>query len=349
MSASTPPRGTYWTGWLSPEMEGCSKEVFQLKEHFRRSRVFGLSRHYEFKFSPYQRYYGINIRWYAFFRLLAPLIELRSDFNHIYGSMAEWVFLRTLRRRPIVLTVATSGEPLERSLYNHVGWFVAHTRRTVDQLTQWGWDPGRIRIIYPGVNLERFYPMTRDPQRKFRVLFATAPDDSRGFVERGVPLLLGAARCMPDVEFHLIWRPWGNTRAMAEHAIAEMGISNVTLYCGLVSDMAEVFREADVTVAPFLAGGDVKLCPTSLIESLSCGRPILVSEHVGIAGLAREEACGEVFDPNVEALCAAIERARSRYDIHSKNARACAERHFDLQRVLRKYEQLYQEVLAVNA
>ena len=39
-------------------MEGCSKEVFALKDHFLQSRLHGLSRYYGFRSSRRERYVG---------------------------------------------------------------------------------------------------------------------------------------------------------------------------------------------------------------------------------------------------------------------------------------------------
>ena len=76
-------RVTYWTGWLSPEMEGCSREVFDLTAHFPRSRVLGLSQHYGLKMSRRKRYVGFNVRLYPLFRAVAPFWDATSDINHI--------------------------------------------------------------------------------------------------------------------------------------------------------------------------------------------------------------------------------------------------------------------------
>ena len=41
-----PPRISFWTGWLDPQMVAVSKEVFQLLRRFPGSRAFGISPHY---------------------------------------------------------------------------------------------------------------------------------------------------------------------------------------------------------------------------------------------------------------------------------------------------------------
>ena len=336
-------RITYWTGWLSPESEGMSKEVFALKDHFRRSRIFGLSRHYEVKASWRARYLGLNVRWYPLFRMLVPLYEAASDLHHIYGGISEWFFLRALGRRPVVITAATADSPLPAEMYQHVRAIVVHSRESMQDLERAGMDGGRMRLIYPGIDLERFHPVPRSPGSRFRILFATAPNAQEHIAKKGVGLLLDAASRLPDVEFVLLWRPWGDSLPHAREMVAERALPTVRLACELVSDMRDIYRGVDATVAPFMEA--LKFCPTSLVESLACGRPVLVSSRVGLGGMVQEAGCGEVFEPTAAELCEAIERMRRQYDAYARQARVAAERHFDLRNCVREHEDLYEEVL----
>jgi glycosyltransferase involved in cell wall biosynthesis len=347
------PRIAYWTGWLSPEMEGCSKEVFDLKDHFTRSHLFGLSRYYTVRWSPRERYAGMNIRFYPLLRLLAPLLERSVDLHHIYGSLSEWFFLRALQRRPIVLTVATEEPPFNREVYRHVRRFVVHAPATARSLIARGFDPDRIRLIYPGIDVARFRPRDRasapplwvstDPKR-FRVLFATTPNRREGLEARGINLLLRTAQRLPDVDFFLPWRPWAGARRLAA-IVQQDAPANVHMSTALQPDMTRLFHATDATIAPFLQPKDMKICPTSLVESLASGRPLLVSTKVGLADLVRDEGGGQVFEPSSNGLCESVEALRSNYQQHAANARLIAERHFDARVCHQLYEQLYQEVL----
>ncbi len=348
-------RVTYWTGWLSPSMEGCSKEVFALRDHFSRSRIFGLSRYYQLKISRRDRYIGLNTRLYPLFRALAPLFERSSDIGHIYGGLGEWFFLRALGRRPLVLTIATESPTLDAAAHRSVSRFVVHATRTRDELVAAGFDGARIREIHPGVNLRRFAARPRtaassalfpgaDPAR-FRILFATTPNTMSGLESRGVLLLREAARRLPDVDFILPWRPWAGSERLVQ-ACRTGAPANFHAATMLISDMRQAFAAVDATAAPFLTATDTKICPTSLIESLACGRPILVSTAIGMSDVVRRDACGEVFEPTVDGLCAAIEALRGDYLRRAVNARRAAERHFDLDECMRRHEQLYHEVLA---
>lgn len=351
-------RVTYWTGWLSPDLEGGSKDVFALTGHFSRSRIFGLSRYYIARLSLRQRYIGLHVRFYPLFRLLAPWFDRTSDVNHIYGSLDEWFFLRALRRRPIVLTVATANTPPDLSMHSRVACFVTHSSRTTAELVARGVPAERIRLIYPGLDLTRFAARPAEaagpdawpasPTRRFRILFATTPNTGDGLTERGVHLLLEAAARLPDVEFFLPWRPWPAAPALIDRLIAQHRPgNNVHLRVQVVPDMRRLYRAADATIAPFLRTEGTKICPTSLVESLASGRPVLVSTAVGIADLIRGEGGGEVFEPTVDGVCAAIASLRGNYATRAAEAGACASRHFDERLCFIRHEQLYMDAAGI--
>jgi glycosyltransferase involved in cell wall biosynthesis len=335
-------------------MEGCSKDVFALKDHFPSSRVFGLSRFYLLRISWRERYFGLNVRLYRLFRVLALLWEARSDVNHIYGSLSEWFFLRALRRRPTVLTVATCAAPLQPEEYRHITRFVTHSRKTTESMIARGFDRAVIREIYPGIDLDRFaseprlaaWPFAPDSggDGRFRVLFASTPNWPDGLKVKGVDLMIDTARALPDVEFCMLWRPWPGAAELVE-SIKRRATLNVRIPLAAISDMRPVYQAADATIAPFLTEDNTKICPTSLVESLACGRPLLVSSEVGIARLVRDEGCGVVFDPTPEALAAAVQTLRDNYRQYSARARPTAEKHFSLADCQRRHEQLYEEMV----
>src|SRR5207237_230726 len=86
--------------------------------------------------------------------------------------------------------------------------------------------------------------------------------------------------------------PWGNSAARVRQWIAERNLSNVELMVGYAAHMAVHYREAHVTLAPFTDLQRAKPAPNSLIESLACGRPVVISEAVGLAPLVREAGAG---------------------------------------------------------
>src|SRR5262247_700853 len=99
-------RVAYWTtSCLQPEIEAVSKEVFQLAAHFRRSFLFGISPHYILRASWKNRYIGFHPGFDPFLRAVILVAEHYCDINHVFGEATPWTFYKSLRSKPIILTI----------------------------------------------------------------------------------------------------------------------------------------------------------------------------------------------------------------------------------------------------
>lgn len=336
-------RISYWTGWLDPLMVAVSKEVFQLLRHYPGSRAFGISSHYWVTWSPANRSLGLHPRLYPLFRLLVPLLERQYDISHVYTALGDWHFLNVLGRRPIVLTLTERGEPADRRLLDKVAHIVAESEPLADTALQAGVSPERVSVIYPGVDLALYKSTAPPPRPPWKCLFASTPEREEGVVGRGVDLLLDLAAAEPDLEITMLWRPFGRGSDAAATKILERGLPNVRLRHGRVPNMQEMFGQYHFTVAPFRTVG--KPCPNSILESLACGRPVLVSDYVDIGDLLTREGAGLVFPTTVEGIRAAYHGLCKNYERMQAAARPCAEKFFDFQDTLRAYDGVYERVL----
>jgi glycosyltransferase involved in cell wall biosynthesis len=87
------------------------------------------------------------------------------------------------------------------------------------------------------------------------------------------------------------------------------------------------------------------MAPNSLVESLACGRPVLATEVVGLAGLLRENRAGVVCSASAQAIAESLDRIEAEWHVQSRNARQLAERWFGVELFLGAYERLYAELL----
>ncbi len=342
-------RVTYWnTACLEPEIEAVSKELATLSTHFEGSRVFGISPHYLVRYQPSRRTVGFHPRFDPLLRLLIPLLEYGCDVSHVYGEPSPWIYYKTLKKRPIVLTVASEKGGL-------VNGFLARCRRIVTQtegfrqtLIDAGVKPERVEVIYPGIDLDAFSPAEAPPDMASpRILFATAPRSEEEMAPRGVPLLLQSAEACPKAQFSLLYRRWASGYTSLEptrKAIDRVGVGNIDLTDGVETDMPSVYRRHHFTVIPYTQTDGGKECPNSVVEGLACGVPVLISSVAPFAGFVRQYDCGEVFNPTPDGFRAALDRGMGRWQTLSDNARAVAESRFSEQRVLSRYREIYQQI-----
>jgi len=157
-------------------------------------------------------------------------------------------------------------------------------------IEQWhGVDPGLIRVVYNGVDLERFSPVVRDSLRAH-------VRDRLGFGDRdivlllvahnlrlkGLPALIGSAAALqpPGAPVRLL--VVGNSRtARYERYCRNVGLT--AHFAGAVADPAPYYAAADVYVHP--TGYDP--CSLVVLEAWACGLPVITSRFNGCAELMR--------------------------------------------------------------
>lgn len=325
-------------------MEAVAGEVARLRQAFAGSMAWGINPRKGLQVS-WQRGIGFPPRLHLGFRAAAWLAQRFFHINHLFGSLGDWFHLKAVASRPAVMTVAEYSPPCDVRLLSKVDAFVVEWPAGQDDLLRLGIERNRLRMILPPVDLDRF-PIAAGPtQVPFTVLFASSPDRADWLEARGVTLLLEAAALRPAMRFRLLWRPWGNSVPVIQDLIKERGLPNVELRVGRVARMAEMYQQAHVTIAPFRSLDRCKPAPNSVVESLACGRPVVVTRCVGLAELIEHEAAGLVCEPLGESIVAALDRLQTEWDLFSEHARRTAEKWFREDKFLQAYAELYAELL----
>lgn len=330
----------YWTGVYSPENEAVSKEISLLHTHFPQSFVYGISARDFFKFSFKKKYFVHYYRPYRLAPKLVSVIAKKFDISHIYHSLDNWYFLEHLEKKPIILTAATGGEVLDIQTYEKIEKIVVESEYDLMRVKNAGIKKGKISLIYPGLDLSQF--SYNEPEGDFSILFASSPFAKEYFSARGVELLLSTTELCQDVHFILAWRKWAGTIQLIQKMVKDK--INVTLDIENFKDMRPLLNRAHAVIAPFTSHQLTKPCPHSVIECLAAGKPVLVSDKVGIAHIIQENNCGIVFKPDTEDLVRAIEELKKNYTAYQKNARTYAEEYFSKESFLKQYELLYSAI-----
>ena len=320
-------RIAYFVQNYRPESEAVSKEVKILSDSFN-SSVFDMS-----------------FRNPLNYPRLLRLPFLSRDISHIYTSLGDRPYLTLLRRKPIILTGSSSARKgkIESQLryYSKLSMVVVESERQRSILYELGVDDDKIKLIYPGINLDEF---SHKPSltEGFTVLFASSPPREELFDSRGINLLLSLAGEEKSLRFIFLWRK--TCYDLLRRKIEGMQLSNVEVVNEIVGDMNEYYAKANCTITPFMNYDDHKPVPRSLIESLAAGKPVLVSNRVGISNMIEEERCGVVFEPDPESLIKAVSELRSKYKTYQKNTGKPAEKYFSKKGFITSYEELYKEI-----
>ena len=217
-------------------------------------------------------------------------------------------------------------------------------------------DLTKIRVVYGGLNLERFVPADATEQRHAWGLsprdhaFAVvgAYDLPRGKGQR--EFLQAAARIQadaPDARFLIVGR--GNMKEILEADIQQLGLQGrawLTPYC---QDMSAAMNALDCMVHPQVG---TESWGAVVCEAHACGKPVIASDLDGIPEAFAAAGYGQLVKRgSVEELTAAMKAwaARpaldmpARMQLHEKVAAQ-----FSLERAAQNLAALYESLLAAR-
>lgn len=336
----------YWaTCSLEPEIEAVSKEVATLAEHFRPSFVFSVNSRLTSRLSLRQRSIGFHHSFDPWIRPIIRALEACVDISHVYGDVTPWVYRKSLRKKPIIHTIASEKGVPDVDFLNRCSAVIVQTEGMHRRLLELGCSTKKVHLLYPGVDVATFKPATGiPPLSRPRVLFATAPRSKEELEPRGVFLLIEAARLNPSMQFHLLFRPWSGGYTSLEAVQQRLGseeLTNVSIQNVAVKNMADIYRAHHFTSIPYTRGDGGKECPNSLVESLACGVPVLITDISPFSAFVVRHGCGIVHSPTPEGLVGALEKGIADYDTLRLRARTAAESSFHLRRQLAFQEGLY--------
>jgi len=208
----------------------------------------------------------------------------------------------------------------------------------------------KIRVIYNGVDLERFSAKTYDrswlapnaAQEKWIVLVGNMHSDVKGH-----PCLIAAAstvaREFPGVRFVLAGD--GEQRLNFEQQVAQLGLQNNFLFLGRRDDVPRVLAGCDIAVLPSKAEG----LPNAVLEYLAAGLPTVASRVGGNAEIVQDGKTGLLVPPDdpsalAEALLRLLRDPAFAANLGNRG-REYVISEFSFQRMIENTDQLYTELL----
>lgn len=274
--------------------------------------------------------------------MAGPIIWQRANIVHVNHEYAVAHTIRAARisRRPVVVSVrgvherGWDGETIE--WLGRASAVVAVSQATKRTLVASGLDPGRIVVIYDGVDDAMTSTAVRD-DRVRRDLGAADGDVVIGAVTRldpvkGIPFLLEAAAMLASdirgLRVVVVGTGQPDYEARLRTIAHDLGLGDRVTWTGFREDIADLLRAMDVCVLPtYDPHGDwQEACPNTVLEAMACGTPVVATRSGGAvellgnergilvdAGSATAVADGirRVLEMDARARLAMVERARA--------------------------------------
>ena len=287
--------------------------------------------------------------------------------HHPFAMGAAALRIARRLRRPLVTTIHTQYEqylhyiPLPGSLLRPtVRWSVARYCNTCQAVTtpaagmaevirDYG-VRAEVTVVPNGIDLRRYRGAAGDGVRRSLRLDerpAIGLFTGRIAPEKNLPALLKAARLVADQhqEFRLILLGDGPDLPALRRQAEAMGLAEIVLFPGAVphEDVAPFCAAADL----FVTASTTEVNPTSVIEAMAAGTPVVAYDTFGAREIVRPGADGILTEHTPEALASAICQLVASRDTLSRLSEAAtrgAER-FSLETTGRQMMAVYQQAI----
>jgi glycosyltransferase involved in cell wall biosynthesis len=231
---------------------------------------------------------------------------------------------------------------------------VAVSRALADEAVGLGVSPERIVFIPNGVDTALYHAVAASQRAELRGRLGLPDGPLALFVGRLHPVKLlsvllyawerVAERCG---DAHLLLVGDGPQRAELEQQVATAGLGDRVTFLGAVADPVLYYQTANVFVLPSASEG----LSNAMLEAMACGLPVVVTAVSGAADVVRDGKNGKLVPPNkpnalAEILIELIEDVEQRLELGDQARRTVA-RHYSMEAMGARYEQLYLALLSL--
>lgn len=202
-------------------------------------------------------------------------------------------------------------------------------------------DPGRLRVIPHGVDVDFFRPAAQPPNRP---MVLTVGNWLRDY-DLWADVALRLAEVVPEVEFAVAAMP-GTVSAIRPRVEGALG-GRVRFLHGLTDEeLRQLYQDASVMFLPLKDAS----ANNAVLESMACGVPLVVSDLPAVREYAGDCAVyfkGGNADESIATLETLLKDSPRRTEI-GKSARQRAVSQLGWQVIARRYKDLYLETLAAK-
>ena len=289
---------------------------------------------------------GRLMRWFR--RHEVDIVATQLSTASLWGTLAA----RALKL-PSVATVRALNS---KTCYVFADRIIAVSHAVKAHLIEQGIDADKIRVVYNGVDLERFAPPADSshgkralglPPQSLVVGVVAHLSEKKGhkwFLEAVAPL------CRANSQLHVLLLGDGPQRALIEAQVRALNIQEQVIFAGFHEDVVPLMSAMDALVLPPIAKEGFGRV---LVEAGAMSIPVIGSDIGGIGEVIVPGETGFVVAPgDVAALQGALSQLIESRELREQmgaagHARALKE--FSQERMVAQTEGVYRELLAERA
>jgi len=179
---------------------------------------------------------------------------------------------------------------------------------------QWHVPPERVRVMHPGVDIERFTPAPRDRLTRAGlgwnerpVVLTVGRLQRRKGHDQMIRAMASVRQVIPSVLYAIVGE--GEERPYLEALVRENELTGHVQFLGELdaARLATCYQQCDLFVLPNRnIGGDIEGFGMVRLEAQACGRPVLAGDSGGTAETMRLDETGRIVDCTSATKLAAV-------------------------------------------
>jgi glycosyltransferase involved in cell wall biosynthesis len=259
-------------------------------------------------------------------------------------------------RKKSIIKIACTGEAGDLFQYSSNGdfnkafsvlkktdRFVAISRDVRKELLEYGFPDDRIVMIPNGVDTDEFsYKRPdKDFSDKFRFILV-----GRRTPQKGIDIALEAMKILKskNINAELVMYGWDYNEHDYRAYAKSLNVEDIVSFKDFDSDVLGLYRKADCLILPSRGEG----LSNVMLESMSCGLPVIVSDAGGNVDVVKSGENGFIFENKsseklAECMAAVYENPEMKV-MFSEKAYKTITSSYSLKRVAEKYSELYDEL-----
>ena len=308
-----------------------------------------------------------NIASYKTFLEIVKSSELIHAHGHPYLSSLIAAKLAKRYSKPFVLTQhntfieyngiwdtveKVNDLAIGKQTLNEAKKIIVISKATRNYVLKLGADPEKIEVIYNGVDLDRFRPISNartEIRRKLGISedAIVAATVRRLVFKNGIDTLIESARISIRKNPKLVYLVIGKGPDFndVKARIIQLGIQKNFILAGFVSDedLPSYYNAADFFILPSKSGEGL---PLVALEAMACGLPVLATKVGGI-GEVIIEGYGKIVPPNdPEAMAkASLDFAKTNLESLSGGLREVMLKKHSWDVNVQKLAKIYEEII----
>lgn len=208
----------------------------------------------------------------------------------------------------------------------------------------------KIDVIYNGISLSQYVVLEKKsmkikyklPMDKHVLLFVANGIDN---IYKGFDYLVEALLSLPQKDKYIL-AVIGNKDNVAFQLPFDIRMMG---YISSAEKLNEIYSAADLFILPSMAD----TLPFTAMEAMASGTPVLAFHTGGIPEIVSEDTGWIIEEKSAKALARQIEnifceKNRENYEKKCSNCRERIEHLFDENRMMKKYEELYTDIISQN-